>query len=410
MSVLKNYKSSFFLLIGIIVGAVLGIMTPDFAKQLEPIGRLFLNFIFVLIIPLVFTSMVLAIVSNQSMERVKRILVWTLIVFVATILIATATMYIANQFYNPFDGLDVSKLKSGTEAVKQNHATESLGNVLVDTVSVSNFLDLFDKSHLLALIIFALFFGVGISLTGDKAQPLVTIIEALNEVILKLISLVMLVAPVGLGAYFAFTLSNLGNQVLGGYLKSLIMYILIAFFYVIVITSIYAFFGGGYQGFVSYWRNSLPAALQALGTSSSAACIPTNILALKKIGVPEDVRETVISLGANVHKDGSAMTGVLEVVLLFSMFGRELNSLEAAMGIIAGGFLVGVVMGAVPSGGFTAEVLLISLFGLPIEAIPMMAVISTITDMFATTVNSLSNITCGMMVTRFIEGRDWLKS
>lgn len=404
MKFIKNYQSSLKLLAGIAVGAIIGIFFSDVAVLLEPLGRLFLNVIFVLIVPLVFCSMSLAVAGNQGLDRIKKILSFTLVAFLLTTLAAVILMYLATMIYNPFARIDTGQF---TELMDQtiNAEPQSLAMVIVDTISVSNFLDLFDKSHLLALILFSLFFGMTLSSIGEKSAPVTNVIAAANDVIMKMISIVMRFAPIGLGSYFAYTLGNLGPKILGGYLKSLILFIIVCILYYVFILSIYAYIGSGVAGFKAYWKNIFNPSLQALGTSSSAACIPVNLSALEKIGVPEDIRETVISLGANIHKDGSAMSGVLQVVLLFTLFNRDLTSPLSALSIIAGGFLVGVVMGSIPSGGFTAEVLLVALFGFPVEVIPVIAIITTITDMTATVVNSTSNITCAMMVNRVIENK-----
>ncbi|MGX7245882.1 dicarboxylate/amino acid:cation symporter [Enterococcus quebecensis] len=402
MKFIKNYQSSLKLLAGIAIGAIIGIFFSDFALLLEPLGRLFLNVVFVLIVPLVFCNMTLAVANNQGLDRIKKILRFTLVSFLLTTLTAVVLMYLATLIYNPFETIDTGQF---TELMDQtlNADSQSLAMVIVDTLTVSNFLDLFDKSHLLSLILFSLFFGLTISSVGEKAVPLTRVITSVNHVIMKMITLVMRFAPVGLGSYFAYTLGNLGSKILGGYFKSLILFVIVCVIYYVFILSIYAYIGGGTSGLKCYWKNIFNPSLQALGTSSSAACIPVNLTALERIGVPEDIRETVISLGANIHKDGSAMSGVLQVVLLFTLFNRELDTPLAALCIIGGGFLVGVVMGSIPSGGFTAEVLLVSLFGFPVEVIPVLAVITTITDMTATVINSTSNITCGMMVRRAVE-------
>lgn len=404
MKWMKNYQSSLKLLAGIMVGGIIGIFFSEFAIYLEPIGRLFLNMIFVLIVPLVFCSMSLAVAGDQGRGRMKKILGATLITFLFTAVIAVTLMTIAILLYNPFAGIDGEHFSVlMNQSLQEESVTKSFGMIIVETISVSNFLDLFDKSHLLALILFSLFFGMTLSAVGEKSQPLVNVLQATNDVVMKMIGKVMLFAPVGLGAYFSFALGNLGPQILGGYLKGLLLYLLICVCYYIFVISGYVYFAGGLQGLKNYWQRIFNPTLQALGTSSSAACIPVNIATLKQIGVSKDIRETVISLGANIHKDGSAMSGVLQVALLFTLFNRDLTTPTGILSIIGGGLLVGIVMGAIPSGGFTAEVLLISLFGFPIEAIPVIAVISTMTDMPATLVNSMSNIACGMMVTKKVE-------
>ena len=159
----------------------------------------------------------------------------------------------------------------------------------------------------------------------------------------------------------------------------------------------------------AFWKNAIAPTVTALATCSSAATIPVNMEATKKIGVPKDITETVIPLGVNTHKDGSVIGGVLKVVFLFGLFGKDINSLGAILSILAVGFLVGAVMGAIPGGGLIGEMLIISIFGFPAAALPVIAVISTIIDAPATVLNSTGNTVCAMLAARFVDGKKWMK-
>lgn len=146
----------------------------------------------------------------------------------------------------------------------------------------------------------------------------------------------------------------------------------------------------------------------AIATCSSAASIPINLVATKAIGVPKDTAETVIPLGANIHKDGSVFGGVLKIAFLFGLFGMEMTSFSTYMGIVGVAFLVGAVMGAIPSGGMIGEMLIISVYGFSPEVLPVIAVISTIIDALATLLNSTGNVVCSMFIARLVEGKNWL--
>ena len=128
------------------------------------------------------------------------------------------------------------------------------------------------------------------------------------------------------------------------------------------------------------------------------------------MGVPEDIAETVIPLGANIHKDGSVIGGVLKITFLFGLFGKDMTSLSAIASILVVSFLVGAVMGAIPGGGMMGEMLILSVYGFSPEVLPIVAVISTIIDAPATVLNSTGNTVCSMVVARLVEGKDWLKN
>lgn len=127
------------------------------------------------------------------------------------------------------------------------------------------------------------------------------------------------------------------------------------------------------------------------------------------MGVTPDIAETVIPLGANTHKDGSVIGGVLKIAFLYGIFGKEMTSPSAMLTIILGAFLVGAVMGSIPGGGMIAEMLIVNLFGFPLEAVPVIVIISTIIDVPATLLNSSGNNVSAMLVTRIVEGKTWLK-
>lgn len=164
----------------------------------------------------------------------------------------------------------------------------------------------------------------------------------------------------------------------------------------------------GGRGDQSFWKNAVPPSVTAIATCSSAACIPVNLETVQKMHVPSDIAETVIPLGANTHKDGSVFGGVLKIVFLFTLFGKDLTSLPHMLAVIAVAFLVGAVMGAIPSGGMIGEMLILSVFGFPPESLPIIAVISTIIDVPATLLNSTGNTVSAMLVSRLVEGKHWL--
>jgi Na+/H+-dicarboxylate symporter len=178
--------------------------------------------------------------------------------------------------------------------------------------------------------------------------------------------------------------------------------------YYFLFFSIYAYVSSGKTGLKVFWKNAIAPTVTALATCSSAATIPVNLEATKKIGVPHDIAETVIPLGANTHKDGSVIGGVLKIVFLFGLFGKDIHNIPALLSILAVGFLVGAVMGAIPGGGMIGEMLILSVYGFPMEALPVIAIISTIIDAPATVLNSTGNTVCAMMVSRFVDGKHWL--
>ena len=407
MNILRNYVYTILLLCGILIGGICGVVFGEGASIVKPIGDIFLNLMFVLIVPLVFFSVSSSICNMKQSNMVGKIVGNIVLVFLFTSIVAAIVAYLFTLFYNPLGGVNQSDVLTGLpeQTIRQLTSAE----IFVNIFTVSDFQLLFTKSNLLPLIIFSAFFGLATALSKNKGKMVADILNAANSIILKMMSIIMMAAPLGLGCYFADTVGKLGGQILNGYLHVFLLYLILTAISFFILNSAYVFMAGGKKGFVAFWRNMPTPSLMAIATSSSAACIPVNIEALKKMGVPENIAETVIPLGTNIHKDGSTMAGVLKVIFLFTIFGQELTSSSNIFMIIGVALLVGAVMGAIPSGGMTGELLICSVFGFSPQLAGTLMIISTIVDIPATLLNSTGNVVCAILVTRLTNGKDWVK-
>ncbi len=365
---------------------------------------------FVMLVPLVFFSISSAIANMNGMKRLGKIMGSTFFIFFATALVAAVVGYIGVVLYNPIKGIDVDSVKAlmGTPEASST-ADMGLLERIVNTLTVPDFHLLLSKSNMLQLIVFSILVGVSTSMANEAGKPVAKLLASGNAVMMKMVSVIMYYAPIGLGCYFASVIGTLGSKILGGYARSMILYVVIAVIYYLLFFSMYAFIAGGKAGLKIYWRNIAPPSITAIATCSSAASIPVNLEYAKKMGITPDIAETVIPLGANTHKDGSVIGGVIKIAFLFGIFGKEMTTPSAMVTVILGAFLVGAVMGAIPGGGMIAEMLIVNIFGFPLEAVPVIVIISTIIDMPATLINSSGNLASGMLVTRIVEGKNWLK-
>ncbi|MGL4391091.1 MAG: dicarboxylate/amino acid:cation symporter [Carnobacterium maltaromaticum] len=406
----QQYKASVLLLGGLIIGGIAGVVFGEKATVVQPLGDLFLNLMFVMLVPLVFFSISSAIANMNGMKRLGKIMGSTFFIFFATALVAAVVGYIGVVLYNPIKGIDVDSVKAlmGTPEASST-ANMGLLERIVNTLTVPDFHLLLSKSNMLQLIVFSILVGVSTSMANEAGKPVAKLLASGNAVMMKMVSVIMYYAPIGLGCYFASVIGTLGSKILGGYARSMILYVVIAVIYYLLFFSMYAFIAGGKAGLKIYWRNIAPPSITAIATCSSAASIPVNLEYAKKMGITPDIAETVIPLGANTHKDGSVIGGVIKIAFLFGIFGKEMTTPSAMVTVILGAFLVGAVMGAIPGGGMIAEMLIVNIFGFPLEAVPVIVIISTIIDMPATLINSSGNLASGMLVTRIVEGKNWLK-
>ncbi|MBU5485998.1 dicarboxylate/amino acid:cation symporter [Clostridium sp. MSJ-11] len=409
----KSYKMSLMLLLSIVLGGVIGVILGPKAIVLEPFGEIFLNLMFTIIVPLVFFSVASAIANMSGINRLGKIMINIATVFVATALIAGILGIIGAMIFNPTTGLEWESIKAilsqGGVGIGEKVEKISLSKQLVGTITVGDFSELFSKNNMLQIIVFSVIFGISTALAGEKAIIIKKILNSATVAMMKMVEIIMYYAPIGLGCYFASVIGQLGTQILQGYLKVFLLYLGLTAIYYFIFFSIYAYISAGELGFRGFWRNAIAPTVTALATCSSAASIPVNLEAAKKIGVPKDIAETAIPLGANTHKDGSVIGGVLKIVFLFGLFGKEINNIPVILSILLVSFLVGAVMGAIPGGGMIGEMLIISVYGFPPEALPIIAVISTIIDAPATVLNSTGNIVSSMLVSKFVDGKEWLK-
>lgn len=401
-TILKNYRGTVSLLIGVIIGGVVGVLLKEKAVFLDPFGQLFLNLMYMVLIPLVFFSIANAIGQTDNKGRLGKILGATVLVFLFTSIVAAIIGYLGVRLFPIIGSSDIDSLKNLMGSISKQQESTSFLQQIVNLFTVDDFSKLLSKDNMLPMIVFSLFVGLATSSCGAKAQPFRDFLSSGNEIILKVVKFIMYYAPIGLGCYFAVIVGSLGSKIINGYLHSFILYLGLSAVYFGGVMTVYAFIAYKKDGVQAFWKHILVPAATALATSSSAASIPANLAYGKKMGIDDDIVDTVIPLGANIHKDGSVIGGIFKITFLFLLFGRDITSPLNILQIIFTGFFVGAVMGAIPGGGLVAETLIVSLFAFPVNAIPLIVIISTIIDIPATLLNSTSNVASALMVNRLV--------
>ena len=400
----RNYKSSIILLLSIIIGGIMGLILGERASIFEPIGNLFLNLIFTLLVPVVFFSITSAIANMESSKKLGKILGYTVVVFGVTATIAGVIGLVGFILFNPTKGLDPTMFQDLMNNL-QGSTQESVGVLqkIVSSVTVSDFSDLLSRSNMLALIVFSMLLGFAVLAVEEKGTAFKEFLQSGSAVTMKMMDIIMKIAPLGLACYFANVIGELGGQILEGYLKVFILYGVIAIIYYFVFFTLYAYIAGGKKSVKVFWNNAAAPSVTALATCSSAACIPVNIDSAKKMGVSDSLANIIMPLGVNIHKDGSVIGGIFKIMFLFGIFGREVNNIETFIMVLSVGLLVGAVVGAVPGGGAIGEMLILSIFGFPPEALAIMIVVATIIDAPATLLNSAGNTVCTMIISKLVD-------
>jgi len=401
---LRSYGFSILLVVSILFGAVLGLIYQKDAAQFKPLGDVFLNLLFTVIVPLVFFSISSTVASMTNLKRLGKILSVMILVFVITGLIASAVMIAAVIFYPPASGVTIPLPAS----VNVEHLKAS--DQIVRAFTVPDFPNILSKNNMLALIVFSILVGLATSAVGEKGKAFAGFLISANAVMMKLISFIMYYAPIGLCAYFAYLVGVFGPQLLGSYARAMAVYYPTAILYFFIAFTLYAHLAGRSSGVKKFWSNIIPASVTALATGSSMATIPSNIQAADKIGVPKDISEVVIPIGATIHMEGSCLAAVLKIAFLFGIFQMPFTGIETILTALGIALLTGVVVSGIPGGGTIGELLILSLYGFPPEAFPIITMIGTLVDAPATMLNAIGDNVSSMMVARVLGGKEWMSS
>lgn len=398
----ENYRFSITLIISIAIGSIIGLIFGEKAIVLKPFGDVFLNLMFTAVTPLVFITIASAVGSMVNMKRLGKILGNMFLTFVVTGLIAAVIILVVVKVFPPAAGANI---EFGTAAELEK---VSLADQIVQALTVNDFSKLMSRSNMMPLIVFSIIFGYCVSAVGGEDNIVARALEALSNVMMKFIGVIMLYAPIGLGAYFASLIGEFGPQLLGAYARAMIIYYPICILYFFVAFAGYTYFAGGKQGVKTFFKNIIEPAITSIATQSSIATLPVNLKAAGRIGVPKDIREIVLPIGATMHMDGTVLSSILKISFLFGIFGQEFSGMGTYITAIALSILGGVVMSGVPGGGLIGEMLIVNMYGFPPEAFPIIATIGFLVDPPATCLNSTGDTVASMMVTRIVEGKDWM--
>ena len=399
----KKYWFPISILLSIIIGSLCGNYLGERASVLKPVGDIFLNLMFTIVVPLVFFTISSSIASMIDLKRLGKIMGYSLIVFTTTCIIASIVMLVSVKLINPLGSNSV--LIDATETVKNL----SIGEQIVSALTVNDFSELLSRNNMLPLVIFSILFGVGVSSLGEKGRKLSLNLELASKALMKVVHIIMYYAPIGLCAYFMNLVGTFGVSLISGYLRSFILYTVVGVIYYLVFYTIYAYVAGGELAIKNFYKNALNPTVVALATQSSLATLPTNLESASNMGISEDIREVSMSVGSTMNMHGSVMASVLKISFLFSVFGRSFTGLDTYLIAILISVLSGVVMSGIPSGGLIGEMLIVSMYSFPAGAFLIISTIGIIVDAPATALNVMGNPTSAMLVSRLVEGKNWLK-
>ncbi|MBQ9442793.1 MAG: dicarboxylate/amino acid:cation symporter [Lachnospiraceae bacterium] len=397
---LKNYWFLLTMLLGIVAGCAVGAIWPG-ATALEPLGTVFINLMFCVVVPMVFCSIASAIANMASVKRAGKLLGITVVTFLCTAMIASVIMYVIIRF------LPIFTMQPEYEAGEPE--VLGIADLIVNFFTKPDFFELLSRRAILPLIIAAILFGFGVQMAGGAATRTAALLADITNCIMKTVKIITYYAPIGFFGFFASLVATHGKDFVTNYARAIIVYYVVSIAYMFIFFPIYARFGGG-RGAVKVMFSHLfrPAAV-SFGTCSSVATIPTNMEVAEETGISKEVSDIVVPMGATMHMDGSAMSAIIKVAFLFGMFGLPFGTGRAVLAIVIAVFS-SVAMSGIPGGGGTGELVLCTLF-FPEQlavAFPIALAIGDLVDPPATMVNAAGDYVASFIVSRFVDGKDWL--
>ena len=385
--------------IGFIAGILFGRMaSPEVVGYVQPLGSIFMAMLNMLIVPLVLSSLIVGVASLGDLKALGRIGVKTVVLYLVTTAIAIAIGLALGNIIQPGTGMDLALAKA-----QEAKAAPSLGQVLTNMFPKNAFAAMVN-ANMLQIIVFALFFGVALTMAGEKGKPALAFFDSMAEVMYKMTAIVMKFAPYGVFALIAVTVSKYGMAVLLPFAKVIAAVYIGCIIHAVVV----------YSGLVTVFTRKSPlwffrgikeASLTAFVTRSSAGTLPVTMECCHNMGVPEKVSSFVLPLGATINMDGTALYQGVCALFIAQAFGIPL-SIGAQLGILLTATLGSIGTAGVPGAGLIMLTLVTTQAGLPIEGVAMIAGIDAILDMIRTSLNITGDAAVATVVAR-TEGADF---
>lgn len=367
--------------LGIIAGLQLGAEGAGFAKAwIGPLGTIFMNLIKMVIVPLVFSSLVMGVCGLGDVKKLGRIGFKTVALYLVTTAFAIALGIAFGVLVEPGAGLNMS-----TEGLKVTAKTAPpIMKVIID-IFPTNPLGAMVKANMLQIILFALFVGVGIVAVGEKAEALKNTIDGLAEVCYKMVGIIMSFAPFGVFGLITPVVAANGPAVLLPLLKVIICVYAGCVLHALIVYGTLVATLGKFSP-VAFFKGIAPASLLAFSSCSSSGTLPLTMDCMRKMKVSQNISSFVLPLGATINMDGTALYQGVCALFVAQIYGVELTGAQY-MTIMLTGTLASIGTAGVPGAGFIMLTMILTALGLPLEGSALIAGIDRILDMPRTSVN-----------------------
>ncbi|MGV2292398.1 dicarboxylate/amino acid:cation symporter [Trinickia sp. YCB016] len=382
------------ILIALILGVAAGHFIGEPAKMLQPLGDIFMSLIRMCVIPVVFVSLVCGITSLSDLAAMRRIATKSIVIYLALMGSTTVIAIVIAMTARVGVGFDLPAGASATAAMSE---PTSLKEALLAAIP-SNPFKAFAEGALLPTIVFAIFFGLAVNLSGERAAPVRTFFESLSAVVFKLIGMVLKFAPFGVFGLMAFVTADRGFSVLGHLASLVVVNYAVMLFFMIVVCSILLIMVR--LNPLPFLRKVLPVQLFAYSSASSAATLPLNLeTTQERLGVDSRVASFVLPLGSTVNMAGLACYLGTVTIFASNAYGIHLTTLQLAM-VVATTALASIGAAGIPGAGLVVMSLVLASVGLPLEVIAVIAAVDRLIDMCCTSANVTGDTLTAVVVAR----------
>lgn len=397
-----NEKRSMSLAIRILIGLVLGVVvglalqgSPEIANTfIAPIGTIFLNLIKLIIVPLVFASLVVGVAGMEDVTKLGRVGAKTFIYYFITTAIAILIGLLLANVLNVGGNYVLS---TAGEMVYEAAEAPPFIDTLVNIIP-SNPLKALVNGDMLQIIVFALIFGMGLLVIGEKGKVVFNIFDSISEAMYAITRFIMSLAPIGVFGLMAPVIANNGPEVLLPLIRLIgIAYLASAVHIVLVYGASVKFLSK--MNPLEFARKAFPAWATAFTTSSSSGTLPVSMQSAESLGIPQPIYSFVLPLGATINMDGTAIYQGVSALFIAQVFGVSLT-LSQQLTIILTATLASVGTAGVPGAGMIMLAMVLQSVGLPVEGIALVAGVDRILDMVRTSLNVLGDLTAALFVSR----------
>lgn len=396
----KKPSLTALILIALVLGFIAGFLLQnhaDFAvKYIQPIGDIFLNLLKFIVVPLVLLSIICGIISMKDVTKLGKLGVRTLVYFMLTTVFAVSLgLVLSTLMKNIFPVIEIPRNGSAMEVPKITLMDQIVG------IFPKNMFEPLSTSNMMQVIVIALFIGFAIVKVGEKAKPATDVIMSFNEIVTKILSFIMAMAPIGVFCMLCPAVAANGPSILGSYAVLIgVAYLCFAIHAIVVYASCVKVLGK--MSPVKFFKEMVPAMLFAYSSDSSLATLPVSMKCTQKLGVPKDIGSFVLSLGATINMDGVAIYLGVTSVFIATCCGIDLT-VQQYLAIALSATIASIGTPGVPGGSLALMTMVFASAGIPIEGVAIVAGIDRIIDMARTTMSVTGDASCAVIMAHYIE-------